>query len=297
MLARPFSKSLIPVIKLAEPITHAPMKEAHCKKVVVKLQDLLSKNGKAFNSRFNSIVAAGGLHNFLGFEGEIILSTIMRDYAIFGCTSSTYVDAVNLLGPDCYFTPDGETYEGERFTSQSEINRVLEETNEVIRNCPGSRPIGLVKGSNAWQVTNHALVLREFGVRQFALHAGDFLCRGNEQAIFRALQYGKLIKQNVPSLLLYGVGSLRHFRKFFFADAFVTQSHFVQAFNGKRFDGVRWKHFNGNPTGEIVLNNFRNIEQSLEELSLNSGGLKKWVAETEVAESRTLQEEAAQRML
>ena len=75
-------KKLIPAIKLKEPDTYRPWTVIDCPFVVVRMQDILLEDGRAFNARYGEIRASGGLHQFLGCSCGVILSTIMSDEMI-----------------------------------------------------------------------------------------------------------------------------------------------------------------------------------------------------------------------
>ena len=98
-------KTLIPAIKLQEPITHAICKTNGTSHIVVRMQDLLRPDGRSFNALFTGILNAGGFHNYLRYPGTILLSTIMKDRTIFGCDPKTYATVIRELKPDYYFTP------------------------------------------------------------------------------------------------------------------------------------------------------------------------------------------------
>ena len=62
------------------------------------------------NSIYHKIVEVGGIHNFLKFNGIVILSTIMRDDLIEKCTPEKYAKIINGIMPNTYTTVDGTTY-------------------------------------------------------------------------------------------------------------------------------------------------------------------------------------------
>jgi len=72
--------------------------------IIVRLAELV-KN-KALMER----VSSKGLHDFLGFDGKILLSTVMEDELLDRLTSSDYVRIINKAQPDATMTPDSYTY-------------------------------------------------------------------------------------------------------------------------------------------------------------------------------------------
>ena len=252
------SKYMIPVIKLHEPMTFGPIKNSNNPVAVVRMQNLLTSNGKEFRPLFWKIKNAGGIHEYLGFRGTVIFSTIMRDHTIHNCPTDNYIYAVNNLHPDFFTTLDGETYENERRVSGKEIERTLSESKKVIRDCHESIPIGLVKGSTVSQNIWHTNVLLKMGVNAFVFHIGDFIHRSESEELVRARMYIREIRKRVPFLLLYGLSSSRYLREFWSADGFITQSHYINAFMGKRLVGSRWESFGR----EVMTNRYRELRTS-----------------------------------
>jgi len=206
----------------------------------------------------------------------------MRDQTIGGFTPEAYAEMIQELEPDYYTTPDGETYFGEVHLSEYEINRTLKETDYLLRSCPKSTPLGLVKGCKLSQIEKHADSLGAMGISMFVFHAGDFICRGTNSAISRAKLFARAISKRVPRLIVYGAGSADHFLRFNFADGFITQSHFVNAFYGQKLVGGRWRHFNGTATQEVIMQNLLALEDTL--LSLRcQGGLLPWLEPKKIA--------------
>lgn len=228
------AKCLFPVIKIDEPNTHAPWLDVDCAGVVVKAQHLLTKNGKRTNKIFDKIVNSGGLHSFLAYEGPVIISSIMPDQTLVGFLPESYADMIDKLRPDSYITPDGETYLGEHARSSREIRRMVIETEKIIRLCPDTKPIGLVKGSTLQQISSHTDLLLNLGISEFTFHASDYLRRGPAWVTDRAIQFSQIIRHKVPSFLVYGVGAMTSLQAFNFADGYVTQSHFVNAYYGRK---------------------------------------------------------------
>ena len=121
--------SLSPLIRLDSKETFCVLKVVPTDLVVVRYQDLISKTNFQFNAIYNQIIACGGLHNFLNFQGSIVLSLIMKDRLIANSKPSQYARAINTLVPDFYTTVDGETYEGEFEKSEKELEKVEEKRN------------------------------------------------------------------------------------------------------------------------------------------------------------------------
>lgn len=121
-------KFLSPVEKLSEPKTHAPWEFSTCTAVTVRLKDILNKSGRSERPVYKKIKGAGGIHEYIGFDGNVILTSIMEDQTIWGFTKEQYATIIDTLKPDYYITSDGETYNNEPNLSGSvEIPRMMEE--------------------------------------------------------------------------------------------------------------------------------------------------------------------------
>jgi hypothetical protein len=277
----PFSgkiKELVPIVKLGEPFTYAPWTQIPCRSIVVRMQDLLRPNGQSFRGILQEIDSAGGIHQYLNFPGSVLLSMIMTDKRIYGCTPARYCQAINTLKPDFYTTVDAETYTHENELSYNEINRALNETKHILENCPTAIPIGLVKGATKIQVEKHIEKLKEMGIDRFLFHAGDFLCGGKKESKMLARDFARIVHREDEDFIVYGIGAKRTMRMFGFAGSFITQSHYIAAFNGWNLIEGKWVRRKGKVTRENIMHNLKEIHKIFQE-SYNTGGLKKWVGE------------------
>lgn len=273
---QPAKRHLIPIIKLSEPKTFRPWEKVQCDGVVIKTQHLLSTDGKRTNKIFDQIQSAGGIHSYLGYEGVIILSSIMPDKTIYGFSADSYAEMIDILRPDCYLTPDGETYLGEIEISTLEINRITKDTDSLIKECPYSHPIGLIKGCNLQQINTHTEQLSQRGISRFVFHAGDFLCRGTSCATDTAIQFSFTVRKRVPWLGIYGVGAMKSLRSFSFADGYITQSHFVNPFYGRFRNSERMNNSGQDVSREDIINELFHISQDISAIELQST-LSRWL--------------------
>jgi hypothetical protein len=257
-------------------MTHAPWREIDCSGVVIKAQDLLSPSGKKTNHYYDSIKKAGGICEYLGCEAEVILSSIMPDKMIYGFSIDAYADMIDSLQPDYYYTPDGETYLREEVVSRLEIKRVFFDTQILLRSFPHIKPIGLVKGCNLQQINDHTNQLLREGISQFVFHAGDYLCQGSSSVVKLAIGFACSIRKNVPWLVINGIGAMSMLNNFCFADGFVTQSHFVDAFYGQSCDASRPKNVIRSISRIDIMNNLRKIQRNVSSVQLQRP-LSEWV--------------------
>lgn len=257
-------------------MTYAPWKETNCSGVMIKAQDFLSPSGHKTNKYFNSIKKAGGIHEYLGCEVEVALSSIMPDKMIYGFSVEAYANMIDIFQPDYYYTPDGETYLTKEWISRLEIDRVFSDSQLLFRTFPNIKPIGLVKGCNLRQIDDHTNRLLRSGVSRFVFHAGDYLCRGSSSAIEQAIIFAGSIRQKVPWLVINGAGAMSTLKNFSFADGFVTQSHFVDAFYGRFCDAPRTDDDKRAISRIDIMNNLRNIQRNISAIQLQKR-LSDWI--------------------
>jgi hypothetical protein len=287
-----------PIVKLNQPSIMGVYKGLPIKCIVVRLQDLISPYTSKPNKIFYKIKTAGGIHNFLSFNGTIILSLIMKDKHIFNFNSKKYCEIIDGLKPDFYTTVDGETYQNEEDTSLEEIKRSFIETNEIIKNNSYSKPIGLIKGCNKRQILAHIKLFKLIGVNDFIFHVGDFFREGKEDMITLAKNYSSLIKKHANTLILYGMGSQKRILEFSFADGYVSFNFLVKALKGKKYDGTKLieykqkeKKFSYDTVKHNLKEMLKNIENVNNQEKLIEGGKCKWVVDQEEREFVTLKAE------
>ncbi len=249
--------------------------------IVIPIYDFISSPTGNLNKKFEEVKKCGGLHSFLNYDGIIILSLIMKDSLIKKFESPRqYAKVINCLNPNFYFTPDGLTYEKKEKESLQEIIRLSILTPKLIRLCPNSKPIGLVKGSNRFQIINHRNFLKDLGIKIFAFHTGEFFRQGNKNMINKAKYYCSLIKDKENFLILYGLGSPRWMLEFSFSDMFITYSHFVNAKHKRIFFGTKRRKTSKKSVYEIAFHNFKEFSKHLNGLKnqtkLLIGGKCKW---------------------
>lgn len=261
---------LSPIVRLDVKETFDVFKVVPVELVVVRLQDMVSKNTYRFNKTYNDVISAGGLHGFLDFHGHILLSLVMRDEIIANFGPEKYATAINSLHPDSFTTIDGETYEGEYSLSLREIERIHRENRELVDLCPKYHPFGLVKGCTENQIEHHIRLLKSLGIEDFVFHIGDFLRHGDPNMIKKARYLSYRIRKHTKCLILYGMGSQERLAEFSFADIYVSFNHFVTAKNGMKFTGTKKIKYVGSYDSQIVTNNFIQMYKNVESLRKQS---------------------------
>jgi len=262
---------LIPAIKLKESNTHNPWEFVNCESTVIKVMDLITVDGRRTNAMYDAIIDSGGLHDYFDWQGPFILSSIAPDKTIRGLVPEMYSDIITSTGADYYLTPDGETYLNDKNRlSFSEIGRVVEETNYLIDSTP-STPIGLVKGTNPDQIVYHIDQLLELDINQYCFHSSEFTRHNNCISVGIGQRLFEQIRIRVPYLIAYGVGTRKSIWQYRAADAFVTQSHFTNRYNGyilKR--GCSYKLPIHHPADRnSIMGNLIDIANSVENLHKN----------------------------
>ena len=270
-------KFLSPVEKLGEPKTYEPWEFSTCAAVTVRLKDILNKSGKSERPIYKEIQKAGGIHAYIGFDGNVILTSIMEDQTIWGFTQERYANIIDTLKPDYYITGDGETYNNEPNLSGSvEIPRMIEEARYLLNNVKHSKPIGLVKGCTAEQIGEHADSLVKLGINDLVFHTGDFLARGSDTEVAKAREYTREIRKRAKGLLLYGIGL--QIPDFFVADGFITQNHYVNALSyGQRLVGMKWAKGEDTNNRETIMGNLKELDKLVIQRQVSH--LSNWVRE------------------
>jgi hypothetical protein len=270
-------KSLIPILKLRERKTH-PDRSQHIQSSIVKIEELICSNGKPNMRMVQEIKDAGGLREFLDTSSRIIFTFIMPDYLLDRLKMDTCNYLFEEFQPDSYITMDAPTYAGCEKYSRTQIDLLVNHTAKLMRKFPDYIPIGLVKGCNSAQMCFHAFKLRELGVKQFCLHAGDCSYSAPIYAQDLIVDCGRSLAEKVPYLLIYGVGSKYHFQRFHFANSFATNSHYIQAVNHMVIRGTTWTNFKGKFTKRIVMENFNYLKRLVEKQG-STQQITKWVSE------------------
>lgn len=271
-------KSLIPILKLREKITH-PDRLQRIPLSIVKMEELVLANGKPDMKFIGEIRGAGGLREYLKTSSKLIFSPILPDSTLGGMDFEVYSILFTEFQPDSYITPDAPTYTGCKKYSRDQIDIILELTEKMIKKFPECNPIGLIKGSNFPQMDFHSDKLRhDLGLSQFCLHAGDCLYNSPKYAKDRIVDYGRSLAEKGLDLMIYGVGSKHYFQRFHYASRFATNSHYMQAFNHKVVQGSTWTNFKGDFTKKIVMKNFNYLRKLVE--NPNDGQeITVWMAE------------------
>jgi len=273
--------SVIPCMKIGESMTYNPWEITGHGFVVIKIQDLLSKDGRRTNSIFAKILDSGGLHEYFDYNGNFIISSIAPDKVVYGHSNLKYQEIIESLNPEWYFTPDCETYCGDKHDIQNgekEIERAIEETEYLINNLSSS-PIGLVKGSNIEQAQNHAKSLKDLGINVFSFHTSEFLLKCNRYVLGLGIRMFSEVREIVPYLIAYGIGSRDSIKYFQEANWFVTQSHYTQAFKWNQYVNGKAVSIPSHEkvTKSLIMRNLSDICLTATSFGINQRTLSDWI--------------------
>jgi len=195
--------------------------------IVVRLAELVKD--KALMQRVSSC----GLHDFLGFDGKILLSTVMEDELLDALTPKDYIGMINDIRPDATMMPDSYTYlddplclSWEQTMKQAIFSSAFSELDIPV--------VGLIKGVIWKQIAWSAERAIELGCGSFAIPSRELakqgLLDGKISAVTNALRKGKEDAQ----LLLYGLSyPLRKRGEFVYSGL----SWFIGAKNGLYYKG------------------------------------------------------------
>jgi hypothetical protein len=166
--------------------------------IVVRLAELVR------DKALMQSVSSRGLHDFLGFNGKILLSTVMEDELLDELTPKGYIGMINDIRPDATMTPDSYTYiddplclSWEQTMKQAAFASAFSELDIPV--------VGLIKGVIWKQIAWSAERAIELGCSSFAIPLRELaeqgLLDGKISAVTTALSKGKGDAQ----VLLYGL--------------------------------------------------------------------------------------------
>ncbi|MGB9894642.1 MAG: hypothetical protein ACPLN2_01920 [Thermoproteota archaeon] len=177
-----------------------------------------------------------GLHDYLGFGGKILLSTIMPDELIDRLKKNDYFELINDLKPDATMIPDNYTYtDMPLYQSWSQTIKLVTFANDFLD--LGVSLIGMIKGANLQQVYWSFTKEIEAGYVSFAMPIRELF---EEERLDEFLPYIiQTIKERRNKdfeLVLYGIGQrLKGYRDISYSNL----SWFLRAKRGEYYkDGL-----------------------------------------------------------
>jgi len=190
------------------------------------------------NEKILAQASSKGLHDYLDFDGGILLSTVMPDELIDRLETKDYFKLINDLKPDATMVPDNYTYtDVPLYQSWSQTIRLVSSANDFLK--LDTPLIGLVKGANLRQMDWVLKKQVEMGYVSFAMPARELF---EEERLDEFLPYilSTLRKsfrgEKDFEFLLYGVGQ----RLYSYKDiSYSNLSWFLRAKHGEYYwDGL-----------------------------------------------------------
>jgi len=195
--------------------------------IIVRLSELVVRPSLL------SEVSRVGLHNHLGFDGKIVLSTIMPDEMVDRLSPEDYLSFMSDLRPDATMIPDNYTY------MDDPLHLSWSQTIRLVRNALAFSEldiptIGLIKGATPEQVSWSTKQLIRMGYRSFALPAREL---SRSDLLDNILAPALLVFEEChvsPTLMIYGRSyPVKGLRKASYANL----SWFLGAKDGTYFKG------------------------------------------------------------
>lgn len=166
------------------------------------------------NENVLSNATSKGLHDYLGFDGKILLSTVMQDEFIDKLKRQDYFQLITDLRPDATMVPDNYTYtDVPLYQSWTQTIRLVTFANDFLDlQLP---VIGLVKGADTHQIRWALQKQIEMGYVSFVMPARELLeqrlLEGFVSRTLDVLGENRNVNGLDWQLLLYGVAyRIRH---------------------------------------------------------------------------------------
>ncbi len=162
---------------------------------------------------------AAALKHALGGVSPLIISAVGRDELLDKFDVRQYHKTAVELGADWVISPDDYVYEtdsGYSFYQNAHFSRALRRTLALTRLASGkSRVVGLVIGSNSYQLREFVRVVGEQGIDTFAYPCGDLLKRpmNLRRVINQISELVLYLKDSGYRSLLLGIDSPRQLRR------------------------------------------------------------------------------------
>lgn len=140
--------------------------------LIVSLGEILSVNTLLRK------IKAKGIHGFLGFQGKILLSSIMPDELLDSLTKEKYIELISEIEPDAAMVLDCYTYiDDPLIISWQQLIRFVNNAIYAIEHVDIPL-LGIIKGANPRQVSWCVEKLSEMGFRTLVLPRRELVRSG-----------------------------------------------------------------------------------------------------------------------
>jgi len=196
--------------------------------IIVRLAELIK------DKALMQSISSRGLHDFLGFDGKILLSTVMEDELLDKLTPDDYIGMINDIRPDATMTPDSYTYQDgplclswEQTLKQAAYSSTFSELDIPV--------VGLIKGVIWKQIAWSAKKAIELGCDSLVIPSRELAKLGLLDGMISAVM-SVLRKSEDAQVLLYGLSYPRRGRGKFVCSGL---SWFIGAKKGFYYKGNR----------------------------------------------------------
>lgn len=277
---------LIPIVDLRSEAIALHICKISPSVIVVRLQDLLTTKLN-LTKKANLIKQAGGLRQYLNYEGKIILSFIARDSIIENLTDYDYQDMIEAIKPDYVTTIDCPTYIGKDTEAEVQMSIASKRSLQLVSANPNITFIGLIKGSNLSQIRKNAIFYQKNNITHMAFHVGDYHRKGNKSMMSLALSASAEVRKRCDVFYAIGVGNQKKFTQYLFSDFLVNNTFFYNATKGLEVMGSQRIRSKMKFSPQLVVKNLFEQMLSLYKISKEQtklGGEMIWEEESKVQE-------------
>lgn len=240
---------LVPEIPLEDPVR--PRKDLGMDGVIVSVSRTDSENVRR--------VEEEGIHDFLDFDGQVLLSTIMPDRLLTGETFSFTLSFAKKAGFDGVIGWDMPVYAD--YPKALNLSNLIEATLLTIKYVEEGIPtIPLLKGGDPSEIAFHSEWLRRLGFKRVGLHVTEYILAKSPVNIGVSRGFAKISEDlySLGLLKIYGIGakllamgilSLKNFPEFYKSDAGASLAGMPWLIEARN-----WRAYTGTPSGVGVIN-------------------------------------------
>ncbi|MEM3871628.1 MAG: hypothetical protein QXE05_03655 [Nitrososphaeria archaeon] len=190
--------------------------------VVVKLLDLIR------DRKLRNNIMRIGIHNYLGFDGKVIISTIMPDEILNNLQVGNFIKIIKAIKPDAVMSLDTYTYiDDPLIISWKQTIRAVKNVTFLLEK-RGIPIFGIVKGANYQQVKWCLEKYNEIGINKVVIPCREIISHKCHDALPLIMSMAKNYKFDV---ILYG-GPLRLLTSLFKADFYANFEWFLISIKG-----------------------------------------------------------------
>ena len=252
----PLSNTVEPVIVATNEKSLSLLRNPNfgCSRAYLRASEFITSDGKSFTPLFYRTAAKGGFNAANNIDTPIVLSLIMDNARCSGLSARTVSTLIKGLKPAYCTTMDEATYLRYKRRSLDKLKQIRTKNRHLIQDNPEMKFIGIIKGCTSEQIQEHVSELQDLGIEQFSFHIGDYIAHGSKYELKCAKEFVLTIRNLVPTLYLYGIGSKRMIQSFPYVDGIITLNHIIEPHNGIITDAQgRISHEKGyNPTQKTL---------------------------------------------